>query len=97
MSFNVAAIDGKLFWNRTCRRHLLKDALPDTAAGPSVVAVVDRRWRAIGRRDIAPAAAGLEDVQDTADDAPVIYPWFAGLAMRQMRLDCLPCIVREPK
>jgi len=90
MRFDVAAIDGQFFRNRTCRRHLLKDALPDTAAGPSVVAIVDRCWRAIGRRHIAPAATALENVQDTADDAPVIHPWLARLAMRQMRFNGRP-------
>ena len=97
MSFNVAAIDGKLFWNRTCRRHLLKDALPDTAAGPSVVAVVDRGRRAIGGWHVAPAAPRLEDMKDAGDDPAIIDTRLARFAVREMRLDRRPSLVGKPE
>jgi len=41
----MAAVDGKLVRNWTGGRHFLENALPDTALGPTIVAVVDgRRW-----------------------------------------------------
>ena len=92
MCLDVAAIDGKLLRNRPCRRHRLEDALPDTALLQSVVAVVDRRGRAVSRRHVAPAAAGLKEMQDAGDDSPVIHTGLARLAMRQMRFNRRPSL-----
>src|ERR1700724_615534 len=52
---DMAAGDGKLVRNGTSGRHFLENALPDTALGPTIVAVVyGRRWP-IGWRNVAPA------------------------------------------
>src|SRR3546814_8017738 len=48
--------------------------LPDTALGPADEPVVDRRRRAVFRRTILPAAAALQNMQDTADDPTIIRP-----------------------
>ena len=38
----------------------------------------------------------LEDMQDAADDTPVIDATYSGLVFRQMRLQCRPSFVRQP-
>jgi hypothetical protein len=60
----MAAVDGKLVRNWTGGRHFLENALPDTALGPTIVAVVDgRRWP-IGWRNVTPAASCFQHMQD---------------------------------
>jgi hypothetical protein len=54
---------------------------------PAHEAVIDRRMRTIYLGAIAPAAAALENVYDSADDAAVVYPCDTAHIRRQMRLD----------
>lgn len=97
MGFDMAAIDRQFFRDRSRRRDLLEQALPDAPLGPAIVAVIDRRRWAIGGRDITPAASRLQHMQNTGDHRAVIYPRFARFAVWQMRLDRSPCLVRKPK
>ena len=51
---------------RSC--NLLEQTLPKPTLRPPVVTIVDRSRRAVFRRHVAPAASGLENVQDATDD-----------------------------
>jgi hypothetical protein len=73
------------------------DALPDPAPRPAIEAVVDRGVGAVFDRAIAPAAARLQDVDDSADDAAVIDPASTRLITGQKRLDHRPGIIAEPE
>src|ERR1700731_914985 len=80
----MAAVDGKLVRNWTGGRHFLENALPDTALGPTIVAVVDgRRWP-IGWRNVAPPASCFQHMQDAGNDSPIVHARFSRLAVRQM-------------
>ena len=61
--FHMCAVEAEFVRHRSRSRHALEHALPDPASGPPGEAVVDGGGRAIGRRHIAPAAAGLQDVR----------------------------------
>src|SRR6266545_933688 len=97
MRLDVAAIDGKLIRNGPGSRHLLEDTLPDAALRPPVVTIVDCGWRTIGWRHVAPAAAGLENMQDARNHPAIINPGFARLAARKMRFHRPPRLIRQPK
>ena len=76
---------------RSC--NLLEQTLPKPALRPSVVTIVDRGRRAVFRRHVAPAASGLENVQDATDDTTIIDARFTGLAARQMWINRGPRFV----
>src|SRR5215213_896393 len=71
--------------------------MPEAAARPSVVPIVDRGRRTILRWHIAPAAASLEHMQDAADHPAIVDAGLAGFAARQMRLQAGPGTIRQPK
>src|ERR1700688_4224564 len=78
----MAAGDGKLVRNWTGGRHFLENALPDTALGPTIGAVVEgRRWPK-GWRNVAPAASCFQHMQDAGNDRPIVHARFSRLAER---------------
>ena len=97
MRLDVGAVDSGRMGQHARRDQRLQDVAPDLPAGPAVEAVVDRRVRAVFRWAVAPAAAGLQNMQDATDDPPVIDPPGARLVLRQMRLDRRPGIVAQPE
>ena len=97
MGFDMAAVDGELVGNGASSRHLLEDALPDTALRPAIVTVVDRCRRPIGGRNVAPSTACLQDMQDARDDGAVVDARLAWPAARQVRAERLPGLIRQPK
>src|SRR5438067_5378767 len=74
-----------------------KDRLPMSTLGPAIEPVVDRRVRTVVGRTVAPASAALKDVNDTAENAPIVIARRAGLVRRQMRLSTRPLLVVEPE
>ena len=93
----MTTIDRQFLRDRPCCRDLLEQTLPDVALGPAIVAIINGGGRAIGRRNIAPTAPRLQHMQDARDHDAVIDPRFARLAVRKMRLNRIPCLVRKPK
>ena len=70
---------------------------PEPFPAPAIEAVIDRRWRAIDRRAVLPAATRLQDVNDARDHPPVIDPSCPRLIGRQERPDRRPCPVGKPE
>ena len=68
---------------RSC--NLLEQALPKPALRPSVVAIVDRGGRTIFGRHVAPTASGLENVQNSTDDATIVDASLSGLPRGRCR------------
>src|SRR6516225_8994653 len=97
MSFDVAAVDGKLVRNRAGGRHLLEDALPDTTLRPAIIPVVDRCRRPIDGRNVAPSTTCLQNMQDARDDRAVVDARLARPAARQVRAERLPGLIRQPE
>ena len=94
MSLDVGAVDEKLPGRARVPGQRRIDPLPDALAGPAIEAVVDGRGRTILRRAVAPAAATSKDMDDPAQDAPVIDPRRATV-VRQKRLDLRPLLVKN--
>lgn len=65
----------------------LKQALPKSAPGPSIEAVVDRRRWAVDRRTVFPAAADFQDMYDATDDAAIVDTTGTWLIVWKQRLD----------
>jgi len=97
MRLDVRAIDSRRMGQYTRRDQRFQNVVPDLLVGPAVEAVVDRRVRAVFRRAVTPAAAGLQNMQDAADYPSVIDPPGARLVPRQMRLYRRPGIVAQPE
>jgi hypothetical protein len=72
------------------------DALPDTFFAPAFEPSPRRRGRAVYTRQILPAAAGDEDVEDAFDSPPVVGAGPPCVRRgREVRTDESPLLVRE--
>ena len=52
----------------------LQNALPDALARPAIKAIVDRGAGTVDRGAISPPAPTLQNMQDAADDTPIVDP-----------------------
>ena len=95
---DVGCIDGNLVGRtRQRRRQRGEQVLPDALLGPPVIAIVDRRVRAVFRRAVLPTATRLQYVKDPADDATVVLAPLSRRSIRKVRPDQCPLVVRQPK
>lgn len=98
MGLDVGTVDGNLVRRaRQGRRQFGKQILPDAFLRPAVIAIVDRRRGAVCRRAVPPATTRLQHVNDTTDNAPVVFAPPPRRTVRQMWFDQHPLIVRKPK
>jgi len=74
-----------------------KEALPNTAFGPSHKAVVDGRWWAILRRTVAPAATTPNDMDDPADHSAIIHALLTAHVGWKKRINLTPLFIAKPK
>src|SRR5512139_1733393 len=75
----------------------LEDRLPSSSLGPAIEAIVDRRVRPVLIRTIAPTRARLQNMDDAADDTPVVGALRTRQPSWQMSLDTRPLPVVQPK
>ena len=78
-------------------RQRLEDGSPSVALGPAIEAIVDRRVRAVFSRAITPTRAGLQHMNDTADDPPIVVALGSWQSLRQTGFDTSPLPVAQPK
>ncbi len=97
MRFDVSGIDHLRLCRSTTRGEFTKQPLPYPAFRPPHKPIVNRCWRPVFRRAIAPPAAALDHVHDATDHAAIIYSGFAPHVLRQKRLDLPPLFVAPPK
>jgi len=74
-----------------------KDCAPSAALGPAIEAIVDRGVRAVFARTVAPSRAGLQHVNDAAEDAPIVLPIRPRQSSRQVRFNPRPLLITQPK
>ena len=97
LGFHVGRVHLRAFRDRAARGEHFQQVGPEPASAPSVQAVVDRgRWAVLGRA-VAPTAAGLQNVDDTGNDAAIVNAAGTGLVRRQVRLDCRSLRVGQPE
>lgn len=97
LRLDIGGIDGCAFGDRTSASQSFEQTRPETPAGPAVEPVVNRCRGTVCRWAIAPAAAGLENVNDARDDAPIIDTPRAGLVLGKMRLYRRPLRIAQPE
>ena len=97
MRLDRGGVDGQSHAILAAAGERFKDRLPMSALGPAIETIVDRRVRTIVGWAIAPACAALKHVNDTADDASVVFARRAGLLRWQMRLYLSPMLIVEPE
>src|SRR5271170_846494 len=97
MSLHRRAVDQDLRRRAAGRRQRMEDVRPDAFLGPAHKAIVECLARTIDGRRIDPAAAGLENVNDAADDAAVIDPGLAARVGRKMWLKPRELPLAQPK
>jgi hypothetical protein len=97
MRLDRGGVDGQSHAVLAAAGERFKDRLPMPALGPAIEPIIDRRVRTKVGRAIAPARATLKHVDDTADDASIVFALWSGLVRRQMRLYLNPLLVVEPE
>lgn len=97
MSLDRRTVDQQLRRRAACRRQRLEDRFPDAFLRPTDEAVVERLARTVDRRSIDPTTAGLENVNDAADDAAIIDPRLAARVGRKMWLKPRELSFSQPK
>ena len=93
MRLHMRTVEAEFVRNIARSCNLLEQTLPKPTLRPSVVTIVDRGRRAVFRRHVAPAASGLENVQDATDDTTIIDARLTRLAARQMWINRGPRFV----
>jgi hypothetical protein len=97
MGLHCRTIYQHLRWRTARRSQGMEDALPNSFGRPAHEAIVERLAWAIDGRRIGPAAAGFEHMNNSADDAPIIHPWFAARICRKIRLKPRELPPAQPK
>ncbi len=97
MSLDRRAVDQQLRRRAARCRQRMEDRLPDAFLGPADEAVVECLAWAVDRWGIDPSAAGLENMNDAADDAAVIHPRLAARVGRKMRLKPRELFLGQPE
>ena len=97
MRFDVCGVDHLRVRRAPTPGQLPEQVFPDAAPCPAHKAIIDRHVRAVFRRAIAPATTAFQDMNDAADNPPIIDPLDAPHIGRQMRRDPSPLFVAQPK
>jgi len=97
MRFHVRGIDHLRICGSSVPGKVPEQVLPNPALGPTHKAIINRGRRTILGRAIAPPAAALEHVHDTADHAAIVFPLHPTHICRQVRLDPAPLLLAQPK
>jgi hypothetical protein len=86
---------------RLCRpsvsRKLSKEIFPDATPCPAREAVIDGGVRAILGWAIAPAAAGLQNMNNSADHAAIVLTLDAPHVRWQVGFNSFPLLIAQPK
>jgi transposase len=97
MGLYVTAVDLGRLGGPGFLGHRREDACPDATMAPPVPTIVDRGRRPIGRRDLLPATAALEHVDDAGDHPQIAHPAGTGLVGWLLSRNGAPCLVRQPE
>ena len=96
MSLDRRGVDQHLRRRAAGRCQGMENIHPNPFGRPAHEAIVQRLLRTIDRRRVDPASARLQHMNDPADDAAVIDPWFAaGVGWMRRKPRELPLIKPE--
>ena len=97
MGTNSRGIDKQLCRWPTSTGQGLEYAGPDALVSPAMEAIVERLPRTVGGRCVHPASTALDDVDDTADNPPIIHASLAPRVSWKMRLELRELFARQPE
>ena len=97
MRFYMRRVDHLHVYGSSIPGKLAEKVFPDATPRPADEAVVNRGRRTVFGRAIAPAAAGFQDVHDTADNSTIINSLDTSYIRRQMRPNPPPLLIAQPK
>ncbi len=97
MRFDGRRIDQDLRWRPAFGGQGMKDVLPNALVGPADKPIVKRLAWPIGGRSVHPATAGLEHMNDTADNPAVVHALLAARIRRQVRLKSRKLFLGQPE
>jgi len=83
--------------SRVIHHDLAQDTCPDARLGPAVEAIIDRRVRSVVRRTVLPATAGLEHMDNAADDLLIAGRLHPAAVLWDRRLNHRVLLIRQPK
>ena len=95
--FDVRRVDHLRVGRPPASGQFSEQILPKPAPRPAHKPVINRCWRTVFGRAVAPAATAFQHMHNAADDTPVVYSLDASHVRRQMRLDPPPLLVAQPK
>jgi hypothetical protein len=75
----------------------MKDVGPDAFGRPAHEAIVERLARTVDARGVDPAATGLQNMNNPADDPAVVYSRLAACIRRKMRFKPRELSVVQPE
>src|SRR4029079_19256254 len=97
MRFYMRRVDHLHVYGSSIPGKLAEKGFPDATPRPAHKAIIDCRRRTILGWPIAPAAAGFQDVHDTADNSTIINSLDTSYIRRQMRPHPPPLLIAQPK
>ena len=95
--FDVRGIDHLRIRRSSTPGQFPEQVFPDAAPSPTHKAVIDRGWRTVLGRAIAPATTAFQHMDDAADHTAIFRPFDAPDIRRQVRLNPLPLLIAQPK
>lgn len=97
MGFDRRGIDQQLRRRATGRGQRVKDIRPNPFRRPTHEAIVQRLARPIDFRRVGPTPAALQDMDDPADDPPIISAGHATCISWKKRLKARELLLVEPE
>ena len=97
MSLDRRGVDQHFRGRPAGRCQGVEDVHPDAFGRPAHEAIVERLARTVDRRRINPTRTGLQNVNDAADDAPVVGSRLATRIRRKMWRQPSELCVVQPK
>ena len=95
--FDVRGIDHLRIRRSSTPGQFPEQVFPDAAPSPTHKAVIDRGWRTVLGRAIAPATTAFQHMDNAADHTAIFHPFDAPDIRRQVRFNPLPLLIAQPK
>src|SRR5262249_31719912 len=97
MCFHMRRVNHLRVGGSSVSSKLAEQVFPDATPRPSYKAIIDRCWRAVLRRAIAPTTTTFQHMHNATDDAAIVRPLNTSHIRRQMPLNPTPLLIAEPK
>jgi hypothetical protein len=94
---DVRAVDGQRIGRSRLGDQRREDTREHALLAPSRITIVDRLGRPVFRQTVRPMKAAFDDVNDAAQNTPIIDTRHAAYLVRQQGLDLLERLFAQPE